>query len=102
MSAHTVDTVARHAAAAITRRHSLLTLGGAALAAAVARPTFSEAKKKVRKDCQKKEKQRCGKDTAACLNTVAVVCGTPDCVALQACCATCSANGFLACFLAAL
>lgn len=103
MSKHAVDTVARHAAVAISRRRSLRTLGGAALAAAMANPAASEAKKKVRKDCQKKEKQRCNKDAAACRNTLLATCGgTPDCVALQACCTTCSANGFLSCLEASL
>ena len=103
MSSYSVDTVARRAATAISRRHSLLTLGGAVLAATVPKPSVSEAKKKSRKDCQKKEQQRCTKDFAACRNMLLAKCGgTPACVTAQACCATCSATGYLSCVLASV
>jgi hypothetical protein len=88
--------------AALSRRASLLTLGGAALAASVTNAGVSEAKKKG-KDCKKKEKQRCSNDAAACINTFLAVCELtpPECAALQACCDECSSDGVLTCLLAA-
>jgi hypothetical protein len=95
------ESVTRQAAAAVSRRTSLLTLGGAALAASIATPDVSEAKKG--KDCKKKEKQRCSKDAAACKTTVIDVCeDEAACLAaLTPCCDECSANGFFTCFIAA-
>jgi hypothetical protein len=103
MNSQVLESVTRRAAAAVSRRSSLVTLGGTALAASLAMPGVSEAKKKKGKDCKKKEKQRCSNDTADCIATLQA---TPSCDAtcvalLTPCCETCSANGFLTCFLAA-
>jgi hypothetical protein len=104
MSTHAFDVIARRAAAGMSRRRSLLTLGGAALTATIAGPSVSEAKKKSGNKCKKKEKQRCSADAAACKTTVDAVCElTPEvCAAVAACCDTCSASGFFTCFAAAV
>jgi hypothetical protein len=104
MNTQSFDAVARRAAVGMSRRSSLVTLGGAAAGALIAGPSASEAKKKKGKDCKKKEKQRCSSDAAACKTTVQVAL-CPDaepatCVAAQTCCDQCSANGFLTCLLA--
>jgi hypothetical protein len=104
MSTQMFDTVTRRVAG-LSRRRSLLSLGGAALAATVTSPRLSAAKKKNKKgaDCKQKEKQRCSKDAAACKATITPLC-SPDnpaaCLAVQACCEECSANGLVTCFLA--
>ena len=92
----------RQAAAAISRRGSLAALSGAALAAAATRPDVSEAKKGGQ-SCGKKQKKKCKNDAAACKNTLIGGCqGDQECIAtLTPCCETCSANGFLTCFIAA-
>lgn len=98
MSIKAFDTVTHRALEGISRRRSLLTLGGAAIGATIARPSAIEAKKKG--TCRKKEQQRCTNDAAACRATVLVVCQPPDsdrCLALQDCCDSCSANGFATC-----
>jgi hypothetical protein len=102
MNSQALETATRRAAAAVSRRSSFLTLGGAALAATMARPDIGEAKKKG-KNCKKKEKQRCNNDTDACISTLTTACmGDATCIAeLTPCCETCSANGFLTCFIAA-
>lgn len=103
MNMHAFDAVSRCAAEGISRRRSLLTLGGAAVAATIARPSASDAKKKGNK-CKKKEQQRCKNDAAACKTTVLALCdppGTPECIVLQNCCDSCSASGFITCLAAA-
>ena len=98
MSIKAFDTVTHRALEGISRRRSLLTLGGAAVGVTIAKPTIGEAKKKG--TFKKKEQQRCSNDAAACRATVLVVCQPPDsdrCLALQDCCDTCSANGFATC-----
>jgi len=57
MDERTFDAIAR-AAAAMPSRRSLLLLGGAGLATALARPATSPAAKKAKKKCQK-EKEQC-------------------------------------------
>jgi hypothetical protein len=101
MSTRAVDSIIRHATDGVSRRRSLLTLGGAALAA-VATPAIGEAKKKG-PDCKKKARQRCSNDTAACIAEAPVACdGDADCIAnVIGCCDTCAANAFLTCLIAA-
>lgn len=95
-------TMRTQAFAAVTRRTSLLTLGGAGLAASLAMPQLGDAKKKKGKDCKKKEKQRCSSDAAACKQTVAIACQDPaGCFEESLCCEECSASGFLTCLIAA-
>ncbi|MDQ2652254.1 MAG: hypothetical protein M3Z20_04330 [Chloroflexota bacterium] len=105
MNTQTFDAVTRRAAEGISRRRSLLTLGGAAAAATIARPSASEAKKKKGKNCKKKEKQRCNKDAAACKTTILVLCDPADpatCTMLQNCCDGCSASTFITCLIATI
>jgi hypothetical protein len=104
MSTHAFDAVTRRAAAGRSRRRSLLTLSGAALAATIATPARSEAKQRKGPDCKQKEKQRCNSDAAACKATVNAICELEpaQCAAMLACCETCSARGFLTCFAAAI
>lgn len=102
MDMQSFDAVARRTADSISRRRSLLTLGGATLGVTLARPATSEAKKQGKK-CKKKERKRCNKDATECRVTVQALCqppGSPECLALQTCCDTCSADGFIACLIA--
>jgi hypothetical protein len=87
---------------AVSRRASLVTLGGAALAATLAGPDPSQAKKQKGKVCKQKERQRCANDAARCRTTMLSACPlNPDgCEALVACCDACSASGFATCVLA--
>jgi hypothetical protein len=65
---------------ALTRRASLLTVGGAALATGLTNASIGVAKKKP--NCKKKEKQRCTNDVAACRAQVPVACSDePTCIA---------------------
>jgi hypothetical protein len=102
MRTHVLNLITRRAASQITRRHSLLTLGGAALSAtAIAQPERATARKKKGKDCQKKERQRCANDAEACRLTVLLSCGQPGaCGEAARCCDECTAAGFAACALA--
>jgi hypothetical protein len=61
MNGNAFDAFTRQAAAAITRRTSLLTIGGGALTAAVAAPRLATAKKggKKKNDKCKKQKAKC-------------------------------------------
>jgi hypothetical protein len=103
MPTHGIESIARRAAFSVSRRRSLVTLGGAALAAPLASPRLSGAKNRTRgKDCKKKEKQRCNSDIAACKGTVLLSCPDPaGCPAAQFCCEDCSASGFIACLIRA-
>lgn len=89
----------RRAAAAVTRRHSFLTLGGAALTAAVAAPATAEAGKGARK-----ARKRCKKQEGKCRTSVEEFCGgNASCLeSLFRCCeplATCDAGASTDCFL---
>jgi hypothetical protein len=102
MRTHAFDAVTRRHAAGVSRRSSVLTLGGAALAAAIATPELSHAKKKKGKDCKKKEKQRCSNDIEACETTINLSCNDPaGCPEALLCCQSCSAEGFFECLIAA-
>jgi hypothetical protein len=95
---------AAHATSAVTRRRSLATLGGVALAAALSasRPVEAgkaskKAKKRVEKTCQRQDGQ--------CAAFFATMCEERECdpeglEAALACCAilrTCDAGDFMAC-----
>lgn len=107
MNSTAFDTVMRRLGEGVSRRGSLLTLGGAAVAATMASPDVSGAKKKGKKkgqDCKNKEKQRCNKDAEACKDTIQPLCDPGDpatCLILQNCCEECSANGFIECLILA-
>ena len=102
MRTHVLNLLTRRAASQVTRRHSLLTLGGAALSAtAIAQPERASARKKKGKDCGKKERQRCNADAETCRSLILAQCelDPAGCQALAACCDTCSADGLLRCAL---
>jgi hypothetical protein len=102
MRTHVLNLLTRRAASQVTRRHSLLTLGGAALSAtAIAQPEPASARKKKGKDCGKKEQQRCARDAEACRLTVLLNCTQPgECGEAARCCDECTATGFATCALA--
>lgn len=102
MDIQAFDAVTRRAAEGISRRHSLLALGGVAAGAVLARPVTGEAKKKKNKKCKKKEKRRCKADAAACKVSVQATCQpptAPECLVFLSCCDTCSADGFISCMI---
>lgn len=103
LSEMTIDAIARRAANSTSRRASLLALGGAGLAATAARPSVTSAAKAGKK-CKKKAKKKCKRDIAACRATLEEHCaniGNPaGCLLAQACCDSCSANGYVTCTLA--
>lgn len=97
MSENDVYEITRRAAAAVTRRHSFLLMGGVAAAAATAPAAEAgEAGKKARK--------RCKRQRGACRASVEEFCGgTPACLDhLLPCCeflATCNARESTACLI---
>jgi hypothetical protein len=107
MNSRAFETLTRRTAEGISRRSSLLTLGGAALAATMATPDVGQAKKNKKKSgdkCKDKEKKRCNNDAADCKDTIQPLCDPADpgtCLILQNCCDECSANGFLECLILA-
>lgn len=94
------DTRVRRRALATSRRGSLLTLGGAALAGTLSRPTFGAAKKRKNK---KKGDKRCKQQVASCQSVLTALCERfPGCVAgdLLPCCdplSTCQPGTALDC-----
>jgi len=103
MITHAFDAVSRRAAEGISRRRSLLTFGAAAFGGTLAGPSASDARKKG-KTCRKKERQRCTNDAAACSATLQTLCATSpltNCLSLESCCTTCSAEGFWNCLIEA-
>ena len=75
MSDNSFDAFARSAAAAIDRRKSLRTLGGAALVAALANPLAVEsAKDNKAKKAKKKAKKKCRRQVGQCQGGVEDLC----------------------------
>ena len=73
MNANAFDAFTRRTADAVSRRKSLLTIGGAALGATVAAPLLAEADLK-KKECKKKCKEKCKKQVEQCENQVREFC----------------------------
>jgi hypothetical protein len=73
MNANAFDAFTRRTAAAVSRRKSLLTIGGAALGATVAAPFLAEADLK-KKECKKKCKKKCKNQVEQCENEVRQLC----------------------------
>jgi hypothetical protein len=71
MNGTAFDTITLRAAAAISRRSSLLTLGGAALGVTLAAPLVAEAGK-----AGKKARKKCKKQVGKCKTVVAEFCST--------------------------
>jgi hypothetical protein len=95
--------VSPDAFAAVSRRNSLLTLGGAALAAGLAPTPGAEAKKSAAKKARKKCKRQVGQCTAF----FDELCEELECPAeqleiIRRCCASfqsCNVGGFLECYV---
>ena len=98
MNSHAFETFSRQAGAALTRRASLLTLGGAALAATVTHPSTSKASGSTFKN---KLKKRCQRNKTHCINSVHDFCsGNELCVgSVTPCCDECFSDEFFVCFL---
>jgi hypothetical protein len=96
------DVVTRRAAEVVSRRRSIIAMGGAALAAAISNPLETEAGKS-----GKKSKKRCKRQKQQCRSFYEGLCqGDPFCEERYfACCeflASCNASAYLQCFHAAL
>ncbi|MGH2614508.1 MAG: hypothetical protein ACRDJC_04665 [Thermomicrobiales bacterium] len=103
MSPDAIAALTRRTAEAVSRRNSLLTLGGAALAAGLVPPLGSEAKKSAAKKAKKKCKRQVGQCTAF-FNELCeeVECSAEQLEIVRRCCASfqsCNAGGFLECFV---
>jgi hypothetical protein len=90
------DAFTRHAADAVSRRNSLLALGGMALAAGIAEPAIAKKKSK------NQAKKKCRRQVPRCKSYFAGFClGDPDCEAeLFPCCeflAKCDPGSMLDC-----
>ena len=96
------DVLSRRAAAGITRRGSLLTLGGAGLAAIFGGSATTAAKKHKKKNTKKNKEDPfalCAPQAEQCRTTVTVLNGN---AAQLQCCeafATCEASQFFLCLL---
>jgi hypothetical protein len=122
MIEHTFNSIPRRAAAAITRRTSLTTMGAAGLAALSRAATVDakkndkknnkrekKADKKVKKECQAElaqcttEATQCAAQVEQCTGVFNTVCrGDPACADQIACCsklASCDVNAFFACLV---
>jgi hypothetical protein len=112
VSEQIIDSVTRHAAGAVSRRASLLALGGMVLAAMTAVPAAAKGGNKGKKRKKRNAgdgtaigplaQARCASQIDVCRQTIAAICGSGDseCLAKLACCdffATCNAGGALAC-----
>ena len=102
MREHRFDVITRGAAHATSRRGSLLTLAGAALAATVAGPSLAEAKKKGK---NKKNDKKCKRQDEQCAAFFAdhcekIECESEELAAALECCLLlrkCHAGAYLAC-----
>jgi hypothetical protein len=78
MREHVFDEFTRGAAESLTRRHSLVTLGGAVLATAIAAPRQAQAGKNGKK-AKKRGKKKCKRQVEACRQVFIDFCETnPD------------------------
>ena len=99
LSDRAIDVISRRTADALSRRGSLLALGGLALAASVPASTVKGRKGKNRK----KRRKTCQRQVAPCQAFFTAICfGDPDCEAeFFPCCeqlANCDSAGLLECF----
>jgi hypothetical protein len=98
MSDNTFDAITRQAAASVSRRASMKTLGGAALAATLAAPSLAKAGK-----AGEKARKRCKRQAQQCRNFYDEFCqDNPACEEdFFPCCeflGRCNARGYLECF----
>jgi hypothetical protein len=103
MREHAFDTFTRGTTDALSRRHSLMTLGGAALAAGLAGAVGTEAKQNPAKKVKKKNKKKCNQEREECRNLVLALERPPEIeAAFLACCENCFAGDFAVCLIAAI
>jgi hypothetical protein len=105
MHAQTFDTLIRQTAGSISRRRSLLTLGSAAVAGALAAPTLAQASKDSKKA---KKKKKCNGQIGQCDQFFIDLCANPDAecepdelAAARFCCSQmrdCKAGEAVSCF----
>ena len=98
MTTTTFDTFTRQAATQVSRRRSLMTLGGAGLAAALGGPLAVEAKKNKSKKAKNKAKKKCQQQVPQCESALAQVGGNGPQLAF--CCqflGSCNATQFIQC-----
>ena len=88
MSDHAIDTITRRAADVVSRRGSLLALGGAALAATMVTPAAAPAKKRASR-ARKQVRKTCRRKARECNTFFTPLCGgDPECKEEMAtCCA---------------
>jgi hypothetical protein len=106
VSTEAIAAVAHRTAEAVSRRNSLLMLGGATLAAGLVRPPTTEARKSAAKTARKKCKRQVGQ----CIAHLDELCEGLGCTAedlakIRRCCApfgSCNASGFLECFISGI
>lgn len=99
MNSDALNSLARKTGAALTRRASFLTLGGAAMAATIAHPGVAAASDSAFK---RRLKKRCSQNRTRCTETVKTFCdNSEDCIGVVTpCCDKCFSSGFFTCFLA--
>jgi hypothetical protein len=104
MSEQTLDALTHRAGEALSRRHSLGTLGVAALLAAMASPTAALAansNKKAKRKARKLKTKKCRKQEGPCRDFWTGVCeGDPECLPMIDCCASfssCDADAAFSC-----
>jgi hypothetical protein len=98
------EVVTRRAGGSVDRRGSLLTLGGAAVTAALAEPTVVQAGK-IARNARKRSKKKCKRQVDACRSSLTTLCsGDPECEPnFLPCCSDlsdCKAGRSLDCFFA--
>jgi hypothetical protein len=114
MHEQTVEVLSRRAAASMSRRGSLLSLGGA-LVAAISAPSLAQAKKNTKKGKKKAKRKAaerienqanlvCQSQVAGCRAQILAVCNAPGsvCAAVANCCSslgTCNATEFFTCLV---
>lgn len=109
MNETTFDAVSRRAGTVVSRRGSLLTLGGAALVAVMATPGSTLAGKKNRKKNRKKAKKQafklCKKQVGECQTFMNAACNGAGCGEVVAVCCpllgTCQNEAFFTCIVEA-
>jgi hypothetical protein len=101
MSEQSFDAFTRRAAQAVSRRQSLMALGGATLAAAAAKPSIAEAKKNKNKKAKKKAKKKCKQQVPQCEAAVAQANGIPQQIQCCQFLSNCNAGSFVQCIASA-
>lgn len=104
MHAKIIDTVTRRAADVVSRRHSLLTLGGAAVASVMSAPSAIQAGETAKR-AKKRKRKKCRRQIDQCLDAIIAFCkGEESCINnYDLCCpllSDCRAGASLDCLFA--